>query len=381
MKDVTQKVFIEKFNVTPDIIVKGPGRINLIGEHTDYNMGFVLPAAISNAIYIAISKREDREIHLFSEEYNTSFIVNIDNLKPSKGWTSYILGVVSQFLKKGIILDGFNIALTSDLPIGAGVASSAALECAVAYALNSIYNLNLNRIALAQISQKAENDFVGVNCGIMDQFASLFGKRDQFIKLDCKSLVHTYYPLIMEDYSFVLLDTQVVHSLAHSQYNIRREECEKGVKLIRRKYKSVNSLRDTDINMIDECLAGNEILRRRCQFVVEENWRVNKACDFLADNDLASFGKLMNASHEGLSLKYNVSCEELDLLAKTAQEMPEVLGARMMGGGFGGCTLNLVKNSAIDTLINKVAEEYKTKMKLELKAYTVQIDDGTCILL
>jgi len=380
MKDETIQLFLGLYGTSPDIVVKSPGRINLIGEHTDYNLGFVLPAAINKAVYIAIGKREDRELHIFSEEFNNSSVASLDNLKPSHGWTSYILGVIDQFLKKGILVDGLNIVLNSELPIGSGLASSAAIECAVAYALNKMYNLNITSLQLALMSQKAEHEYAKVNCGIMDQFASLFGKQGHVIKLDCKSMDFTYYPLSLVDYKIVLLDSQIRHTHAYSEYNKRSKECEQGVRFIHRTYKSIRSLRDTNILQIEECLKTHVILYRRCKFIVEENERLHKACDYLVNEDFISLGRVMNETHEGLSKLYEVSCNELDFLAAKAQLYPGVLGARMMGGGFGGCTINLVKADAVDGLIQHCTEAFKSEMDMELKAYVVDTAGGTEVL-
>ena len=380
MKDQTIHLYKKKFGALPDIVVKSPGRINLIGEHTDYNMGFVMPAAINKAVFVAVGKREDREIHLFSEEYSNSTVVNIDTLKPSKGWTSYVLGVAHQFLKSGKIIDGFNIVLNSELPIGSGLASSAAIECAVAFALNKMFEINFEDIQLALLSQKAENDFAKVNCGIMDQFTSLLSKKDHVIKLDCRSLEYNYYPFPLKDVQIVLLDSQVELSNASSEYNIRRKECEKGVKYIHKKYRSVKSLRDATIDQIDDCLNQHDVLYKRCKFVVEENDRVNRACDYFINNDYVSFGKTMNESHEGLSKLYEVSCTEVDFLVEKAQQFEGVLGARIMGGGFGGCSINLVKNEFVEGLINYCTKEYKNELGLDLKVYKVETDNGTQVL-
>ena len=252
MNEQTIELYNKIFGSEPDIVVKGPGRINLMGEHTEYNKGFVLSAAINKSEFIALGKREDREIHLFSEEYNTCIIENLDTIKPSKGWTAYIVGVVDQFQKIGIIIDGFNIVIKNNIPIDTGVASSAAIECAVAFALNSLFNLQLSRKKLGLLSQKAENEFIGVRCGIMDQFSSLYSKKDLVLKLDCRSLDFTYYPLPMNTYKLVLLDTQVKHIRAVSENNARIEQCDLGVKLISKKYKSVKSLRDTMLIQIEE---------------------------------------------------------------------------------------------------------------------------------
>ena len=380
MKDQTIQLYQKLFGTLPEIIVKSPGRINLIGEHTDYNMGFVMPAAINKAVYIAVGKREDREIHLYSEEYSNITVVNIDTMKPSKGWTSYVLGVVHQFLKISKIIDGFNIVLNSELPIGSGLASSAAIECAVAYALNKMYKINFEDIQLAMMSQNAENKFVNVSCGIMDQFSNLFSKKGHVIKLDCKSMEYSYYPLPLEDVKIVLLDSRVKLLNAGVEYNKRRKECDKGVKHIHKKYRSVKSLRETNVEQIDECLKQHDLLHKRCKFVVEENDRVNLACDYFIANDYVSFGKIMNESHEGLSKLYDVSCTEVDFLAEKAQNFEGVLGARIMGGGFGGCTINLVKNDFVDELISYCTDAYKKEFDLNLRSYKVETENGTQVM-
>ena len=380
MSERTIELYNKIFGSEPDIVVKGPGRINLMGEQTEAYNGFVLSAAINKAEFIALGKRDDREIHLFSEEYNTRIVENLDTIKPSKGWTAHILGVVDQFHKIGIIIDGFNIVIENNVPHNTGIASSTAIECAVAFALNGLFNVQLNRKKLAQLSQKAEQEFIGVHCGIMDQFSSLYSKKDHVIKLDCKTIDFTYYPLPMNQYKLVLLDTQIKHIRTVSENIIRKEQCEKGVKLIAKKYKSVRSLRDTTLTQIEECLLHNDPVYNRCKFVVEEIERLNLACIYLSTNDFVSFGRKMNASHEGLKKLYEVSCAELDFLVTNAQKTPGVLGSRMMGCGFGGATINLVENNAVDTLINQCTEAYKKEMKLDLKAYVVEIDDGTHLI-
>jgi len=381
MNKKTFELYNKIFSSDPDIVVKGPGRINLMGEHTEACNGFVLSAAINKAEYIALGKREDREIHLFSEEYNTSIVENLDTIKPSKGWTAYILGVIDQFQKNGIIIDGFNLVIKNNLPIGSGVSSSSAVECAVAFAINHLFNLQLNRKKLAQLSHKAEQDFIGLQCGITDQFSSMYSKKDHVIKLDCRTLDFTYYPLPMNNYKLVLLDTQVKHVRALSENIARKAQCDLGVKLISKKYKSVKSLRDTTLTQIEECLLHNDIVYKRCKFIVEEIERLNLACIYLSVHDIISFGKKMNASHDGLKKLYEVSCAELDFLVAKAQTLQGVTGARMMGCGFGGCTINLVETDAIDDMINQCTDAYKKEMRIDLKSYIMDIDDGTHLML
>lgn len=366
----------------PVFIVRSPGRINLIGEHTDYNLGFVLPASIDKAIYVAINKRDDNEIHLVAGDLDEKFSTTLDTMKyTEKQWPNYILGVVDQLRKSGYTLSGFNAVIAGDIPIGAGLSSSAAVECATAYALNELFGLGLTKKAMVQLSQKAENEFVGVQCGIMDQFASMFGKKEQVIRLDCRSLEYAYMPFDTTDIQIVLFDTGVKHSLASSEYNVRRQECEAGVQIIQKQYPQVQSLRDATLDMVNTCLlSGDDVVYRRCKYIVEEIQRLQDACTYLVQHDLVSFGKKMFATHEGLSHLYEVSCPEADALVEMVTNNDAVLGARMMGGGFGGCTINIVKKEKTEELIHTVSEKYSAKFNRVLKTYIVTIDDGTSLV-
>jgi galactokinase len=372
---------LEKYIAADTIIVRSPGRINLIGEHTDYNNGFVLPAAIDKAVYVAIKKNTANRIFLHSVDFNESVEVELADIKPVPGhWSTYILGVVNQMIKRGHSLQGFKLSIYGDVPLGAGLSSSAAVECAAALALNELFALNIERIELVKIAQLAEHEFAGVKCGIMDQFASVFGKKDSVIKLDCRSLDYEYFPVNMDGYKIVLLDSQVKHSLASTEYNIRRSQCEEGVAVIRKSYPEVESLRDVSLNMIEECLRQDGIIYKRCKYVIEENIRLQEGCNDLLNGNIKNFGKKMFATHKALSGQYEVSCKELDFLVEAVRDMPEVIGARMMGGGFGGCTINIVREEAIDTMINKVTDKYKASIQKDLKAYVVQIEDGTSVI-
>ena len=266
---------LKEFINTNTIIVRSPGRINLIGEHTDYNNGFVLPAAINKAVYVVIEKKAGNSIFLHSVDFNESVEVELADIKPVPGhWSTYILGVVDQMVKRGYSLGGFKLSIYGDVPLGAGLSSSAAVECAAALALNELFALNIERIDLVKIAQLAEHEFAGVKCGIMDQFASVFGKKDSVIKLDCRSLEYEYFPVNMEGYKIVLLDSQIKHSLASTEYNVRRSQCEEGVTIIKKKFPEVESLRDVSLTMIEECLGNDEIISKRFRFVVEENIRL-----------------------------------------------------------------------------------------------------------
>ena len=370
--------FQQRFGETPQVF-RSPGRVNIIGEHTDYNNGFVLPAAIDKAVYVGISKRSDDQIFLYSEEFNEEHNTDLVTVMPTdKQWPNYILGVVDQLKKRGYEIHGFNLNIDGDVPVGAGLSSSAAVECSVVFALNEIFELGIEKEELAEIGQKAEHTFAKVMCGIMDQFASVFGKEDHVIKLDCQTLDYEYVPLKLEGYKLLLLNTNVKHSLASSEYNTRRAECAEGVELINSGGENVTSLREVTIDMLDRHVKPqNETVYRRCKYVVEENQRLLTACEALQNGDLETLGQKMYGSHDGLSKEYEVSCKELDFLVEAVRDNPAVLGARMMGGGFGGCTINIVKEEEIDTLVQQLTTQYKEAMGLELTSYVAQIENGS----
>jgi len=363
-------------------VVRSPGRVNLIGEHTDYNNGFVLPAAINKAVYMAVSRRDDNILHFYSLDLGLSYQGNTSSISSSPmHWPDYILGVITQLQGMGHVIGGFNCVFGGDIPLGAGMSSSAALECATAYSLNELFGLGLDQLTMVKLSQKAENEFVGVKCGIMDQFASMFGRKNHVIRLDCRSLDFEYVPFNTDGIRIVLLDTNVKHSLASSEYNTRRQQCEVGVKLVQAGHPRVQSLRDCTVELLDQYVAPvDALVYKRCRFVVEENARLLAACTDLQKGDIVAFGEKMFATHEGLSRKYEVSCPELDYLAEQVKGHSDVLGARMMGGGFGGCTINLVRENAIDGLVAELASAYRKAMQKELKVYIGQIENGTALI-
>lgn len=375
------EVFRKEFSKEPKVY-SSPGRINLIGEHTDYNNGFVLPAAIDKAVYIAIAPSGSDKGKWISVDFNETVEIDPKDLAHKKEhWANYIQGIVEQFQKRGNTIAVFDCVVAADLPVGAGMSSSAALEACVAFALNEMNGSKYDRLELAKLCQRSENEFIGVHCGIMDMYASLFGKADHIIKLDCRSLEHEYFPLVLDEYELVLFDTNVKHSLASSEYNVRRQQCEEGVSIIKRSNPSVESLRDVSKMILEHHgFELPELVYKRCKYVIEENERLISACAALLKNDLATFGTLMYASHNGLQNEYEVSCDELDFLVDAAKADREVLGARMMGGGFGGCAINLIKKDKVQSFYNGLAGPYQKKFNKPLTMHEVSIGEGTHLI-
>jgi galactokinase len=374
------KPIISKFKelyASEPIISRAPGRVNLIGEHTDYNDGFVLPAAVDKEIVFALQRNTSGKIRAYALDLMQNGECKINELKAQKGWINYIIGVFAEISKKGLKIEGTDIVFAGDVPLGAGMSSSAALECALAVGLNKLYGGSLSQLELALVSQAAEHNFAGVKCGLMDQYASMFGKPDHVIKLDCRSQKHEYFHFDFSDFALVLCDTDVKHSLASSEYNTRRGQCEKGVETIKKKHPQIKNLRDVTPEIMQE--VKNEldpIIFNRCLYVVEEDIRVEKACAALNKDNFKTFGELMYQSHDGLQHMYEVSCPELDFLVECTRNNNDVLGARMMGGGFGGCTINLVKRNAVDAFIADIAPKYKAKTGKDMKSYVVKIGPG-----
>jgi galactokinase len=373
--------FKELFNEEP-VVVRSPGRANLIGEHTDYNLGFVLPCAIDKAIYFAVAPRQDKYCKLYALNMDQTFETSIDLLKKSeKGWPNYLTGVLDQLNKAGYSYSGFNCVFGGDIPVGAGLSSSAALEAGLAFTLNHIFNLNIDKLSLVKLAQRAENEFVGVQCGIMDQFINIFGESGAVLRIDCRSLEHQYFPFEFDDVAIVLFNSNVSHSLDSSQYNQRRKECSEGVNHIKKHERHVESLRDVSVEMLNGFISTlNPTVYRRCKYVVEENNRLLQACVALEKEDLKAFGRAMIQTHDGLSRDYEVSCPELDYLVDLVRDNPHVYGSRMMGGGFGGCTINLVQPESIDRISAMVKEKYFKKFGIETTIYVTSISSGTSIL-
>jgi len=366
------------------VLIHSPGRVNLIGEHTDYNKGFVLPAAIDKVIFLAMSRNNLGVIRLHSVDMEPDYFetpVSEVYEKTGVDWADYIIGVVDQLQKKGHKIDGFDCAFGGDIPIGAGLSSSAALEGGIAFGLSHLFDLNLTLLEMTKAAMRAENTFVGVQCGIMDQFASLHGKKGKAIKLDCRSLEYKLYPFKWDHIRVLLCDTHVRRALAGSEYNVRRKQCEQGVAQINKADASVRSLRDVSFEQLDSHKEEmDEVVYRRCRYILEENKRVNDACDDLMSNDLAAFGEKMYQSHYGLRDDYEVSCRELDILVDATEHLEAVLGARMMGGGFGGCTINLVRMDKLNETMEQIRSYYLDKTGKEPGFHVVKIGEGTHLM-
>lgn len=358
-------------------VYASPGRINLIGEHTDYNGGFVLPGAIDKGMVAEIKQNDTDRIRAYSMDYNEEceFGMNESDI-PEKGWAKYIFGVAREIQKRGHKIGGFDAVFAGDVPLGAGLSSSAALESTFAFALNDIFRLNIDKFELAKIGQSTEHNYVGVKCGIMDQFASLFGKKGHLIRLDCRSLEYEYEPFDPKGYKMVLIDSVVKHELASSAYNKRRESCERAVAAIQKNHPSVELLRDATMDMLNEVKADiSEEDFMRAEYVIEEIERLLDACEALKKGDYETVGEKMYGTHHGMSKLYEVSCEELDFLNDCAKKNG-VTGSRVMGGGFGGCTINMVKEDKYDAFIEDAVSSFKAKFGKEPKIYDVVISDG-----
>ncbi len=360
------------------IMVFSPGRLNIIGEHTDYNEGFVFPAAIDKGIYAAFGPGNTQYCKVEALDMNESYEFTLDHIIPLEngGWRNYILGVVQGILDAGKKLAPFNLVFGGDIPEGAGLSSSAALENAVVFGLNEMFELGLSKEAMILISQKAEHNFVGVKCGIMDQFASMFGLKNQALLLDCRTISARAYPVDLQDYQILLINTNVKHSLSDSAYNKRRAVCEKVASLL-----DLTALRDakpTDLSAISEQLSLEEY--QMALYVVEENKRVQKAAIAMETNDIAELGELLYGSHHGLQHQYKVSCEELDFLVDLAKMNPNITGSRMMGGGFGGCTINIIKKDAVQAFTEQATAAYRNMFGRDCSVHEVTLSEGTHLL-
>ena len=369
--------FINRFHKKPSLFM-APGRINLIGEHTDYNEGFAMPAAIDKHFIFAMAPSGNDRCNVFSKDLQEGVTFSLYDLNPGEAWINYLMGVIDAFQRRGLAVRGIDCVFGGDIPAGGGMSSSAALCCGFGFAINEIFKLGISRLEVAKIAQSAEHHFVGAMVGIMDQYASLFSKKDSVLLLDCKTLSHQHLPFNFPDYEILLVDSTIKHSLASSAYNDRRESCENGVHLLNKKNPAVHSLRDASRVMLFEQQdeLGEETFVK-CLYVVEENIRTQRAAELLKTGDLKGFGDLMYQTHWGLSQAYDVSCPELDFLVSLAEELrSEVIGSGMMGGGFGGCTINIIQKERVSVFKEMVLAKYFATFKKEPGFYSVKLSDG-----
>jgi galactokinase len=380
IQDLSEK-FLQLCGTKPQF-VRAPGRVNLIGEHTDYNDGFVLPAAIQMQTTVGVASRADRQLTLFSNNYNERVEFNVDVLPatPQRHWSDYVVGVARELFQKGIRLPGACLLIEGDVPEGAGLSSSAALEVAVCGAFLALARTQISGAEMALLCQRAENDFVGARCGIMDQFVSVHGKKDHALLLDCRSLEYQHQP-IPEDVRLLICNTMVRHSVAGGEYNQRRRECEMAAEFFARVVPSARALRDITLEEFEKhgsALPG--IVQKRCRHVITENARVLEAGEALTRRDLQRFGELMRESHTSLRDDFQVSCAELDTMVELATQVDGVYGARMTGGGFGGCTINLVKSQNVETFKNRVLAGYEKATGRRAEIYVCTAGDGVRVL-
>lgn len=379
--DYVRNRFVKHFDGQTGNVYASPGRINLIGEHTDYNGGFVFPGAIDKGIMCEIRPNGTNKVMAYSIDLKDRVEFDIDDEKgPKASWARYLYGIVQEMKKRGVDVKGFNTAFAGDVPLGAGLSSSAALESCYAYALNDLFGENkVSKWDMVLAGQATEHNYCGVNCGIMDQFASVFGMEGKLMRLDCRSREFEYFPFDPKGYRLVLVDSVVKHELASSAYNDRRKSCENVVAALQKKYpeKTIKTLRDADWDMLNAVKDEvSEEDMKRATFVLGEKDRVLAVCDALNAGDYETVGKKMYETHHGLSKEYEVSCEELDYLNDIARE-DGVTGSRIMGGGFGGCTINLVKEDLYDHFIADVKKKYAERYGKEPKIYDVVIKDGS----
>lgn len=374
-------VFQERFGDEPRLF-QSPGRINVIGEHTDYNGGYVLPAGIDLCCRVGIAPTKEARSSLIAHDLGETFEFEATALPDAcPPWAAYILGVIHSMAHRGKSVGNFNAVFSADIPIGAGLSSSAALESVFACAFNDLFQFHFSNMELTRIAQQAENEYVGLQCGIMDMFASIHAKKDQALLLDCRSLDFHYVPLNMQQYVILLLDTGIKHELASSEYNVRRQECEAVVEHFNRLGHSLVSLRDLTLPLLEsQRPVLDPILYARARHVVGENQRVLDLERLVRHADWKSAGQLMYASHQSLRNDYSVSCPELDVLVETVQPINGVMGARMMGGGFGGCTINIVEQSHVDHLLETVNTVYQSKYGILPKSYIAHTGDGACAI-
>ena len=370
-------------NFSPDVEVESPGRINLIGEHIDYNGGYVLPAAIDKVIHFKFKKREDNLIHVQSMAFDNPLKIEINKLVKSPiSWHNYLIGVlyyINHLYPDKI--QGFDCVFKSNLPVGSGISSSAALECGFAKGVNELLKLKLSNEEIISLCQRAEHDFAGTKCGIMDQYAVINGLDNHFLLLNCQKITHKLVPAKLLNHKIVLLNTNVSHNLSTSEYNLRTQECQSALDSIQIKYPEYNFLCDIPVKIISEFKTNLSFKEyKRAVFASEENQRTLQAVDFLKDGNVLELGNLLYSSHKGLKDLYEVSCKELNFLVEFTRNISSVTGARMMGGGFGGCTLNIVKEDYVHQFINDISQAYLKKFNIKLTPHIVKTSNGVKVL-
>ena len=359
--------------------ILSPGRINLIGEHIDYNGGFVLPAAIDKHVIVDIEVSESAHCHVSSEQMGSfEFDLLKEVVVSDVTWHNYILGVVAGIKSlRPHWQKGFKVSISSNLPVGAGISSSAALECGLAQAINEIFDLNLTTMEIINIARAAEHDYVGIKCGIMDQFSVMMGCKDQLMLLNCDSLDYNYIDAVFDPYVIILLNSNVAHELASSEYNLRRAACESALEVINRTHPEYRKLAEVPLHVLDsQKINLSDVQYKRASYVIEEQARTIRAAEAIQNGEVNLFGELMYASHDGLSKKYNVSCDELDFMVDFSKDYPEVIGSRLMGGGFGGCTINLVKSDEVANYLADLSEAYNQRFSKSLTPIFVEVSDG-----
>jgi len=376
----TIEKFKTEFKSEPEHIFLSPGRINIIGEHVDYSDGFVLPAAIDKYICFAVRKLPQTKFcTIIAKDLGEKYTFDVSmEIKPvQQMWMNYILGVFSQLQKPENQFCGMEVVFSSTIPMGAGLSSSAALECGFAYILNELFDLRISKKEIAVIGQKSEHSFAGVQCGIMDQFASVFGKEDKVIMLDCNSLEHQYFDADLKGYSLLLFDSCVKHAHLTSGYNERRKDVEHGKKVLRKNFPEIKKFRDVTLEMLDHVKEEmGSISYKRCLYLIKEIQRVEMAAKAISEGNIEYLGTLLTETHAGLSTEFEVSCNELDFLVENAVQQEGVLGARIMGGGFGGCSINLIHETKAEEVIRTISEKYLENFNIQLKVYDVKISDG-----
>ncbi|MDG1277880.1 MAG: galactokinase [Algoriphagus sp.] len=375
------EVFQDLFSQRP-LIAFAPGRINLIGEHTDYQEGLVFPAAVEQGIFVAIGRNQKGYCRLYSLDFDEEYTFSLDSISPQKGhWVNYVMGMLSQLKQAGFAPQSFDMVIGGTIPVGAGLSSSAALSIAIGTAITSLFNYQVSKKSLVLYAQKSEHLYAGVNCGIMDPYASAFGKKSHALLLDCRSNSHEEIPINLGHFGLVLVNSKVKHSLTDSAYNKRGLACEDSVNILKSEFPEIKTLRDIDISDLEKI---EKILPQKlfpkAKHVISENHRVSEAAESLLKGDLANFGQLMNSSHESLSTDFEVSCAELDFLAAKAQSLPYILGSRMMGGGFGGCTLNLIDKKFLVDFKIQIQNSYQKQFGIIPDFIEVELSDGASVI-